>query len=57
MNEGICALSLEDRQNLDPEMTALVKCIEKKYGFVPHFVQLFATDNQRLRAFMGSTWS
>lgn len=53
MNEGICALSLEDRHNLDPEMTALVKGIEKKYGFVPHFVQLFATDNQRLRAFMG----
>jgi uncharacterized peroxidase-related enzyme len=53
MNEGICALDLEDRRNLDADMTALVKGIEKKYGFVPHFVQLFATDNQRLKAFMG----
>lgn len=53
MNEDICALDLEDRRNLNPEMTALVKGIEKKYGFVPHFVQLFATDNQRLKAFMG----
>lgn len=52
MNERICALDIEDRGNLDTEMTALVKGIEKKYGFMPHFVQLFATDNARLRAFM-----
>ena len=48
----ICALKLEDRHNLDAEMTALVKGIEKKYGFTPHFIRLFATDNRRLRAFM-----
>ncbi len=48
----ICALDLKDRDNLDAEMSALVKGIEKKYGFLPHFVQLFATDNRRLRAFM-----
>ncbi len=55
MNEAerIYALDLEERNNLDPEMTALVKGIEKKYGFMPHFIRLFATDNQRLRAFMG----
>lgn len=52
-SEPIHALNLRDRQNLDAEMTALVKGIEKKYGFMPHFVRLFATDNQRLRAFMG----
>jgi len=51
--KDICGLDLEDRHNLDAEMAALVKGIEKKYGFVPHFVQLFASDNQRLRAFMG----
>ena len=55
MNEAerIYALDLEERNNLDPEMTALVKGIAKKYGFMPHFIRLFATDNQRLRAFMG----
>ncbi len=51
--KDICALDLADRKNLDPEMTALVAGIEKKYGFMPHFVRVFATDNQRLRAFMG----
>ncbi len=49
----ICGLSLQERQNLDPEMAALVKGVEKKYGFLPNFVRLFATDNKRLRAFMG----
>lgn len=48
----ICGLDLEDRGNLDADMQALVKGIEKKYGFMPYFVRLFATDNQRLRAFM-----
>lgn len=48
----ICALDLEDRDNLDDEMATMVKGIEKRYGFVPNFVKLFATDNRRLRAFM-----
>ena len=52
-NAPIHAMNLVERNNLDPEMTALVKGIEKKYGFMPHFIRLFATDNQRLRAFMG----
>jgi uncharacterized peroxidase-related enzyme len=51
--ERIYALNLKERNNLDAEMTALVKGIEKKYGFMPHFIRLFATDNKRLRAFMG----
>jgi uncharacterized peroxidase-related enzyme len=48
----ICGLDLPDRKNLDAEMQALVRGIEKKYGFIPNFVKLFATDNQRLRGFM-----
>lgn len=48
----ICGLDLEERGNLDDEMLAMVRGIEKKYGFVPNFVRLFATDNKRLRAFM-----
>jgi uncharacterized peroxidase-related enzyme len=48
----ICGLDLQDRDNLDQEMRTMVRGIEKKYGFVPNFVKLFATDNQRLRAFM-----
>jgi len=48
----ICGLDLRERDNLDAEMTALVLGVEKKYGFTPHFVRLFATDNRRLRAFM-----
>ena len=48
----ICALNLKDRDNLDAEMSALVNGIERKYGFMPHFVRLFATDNRRLKAFM-----
>lgn len=51
--DRIHALDLTERDNLDPEMTALVRGIEKKYGFMPHFIRLFATDNRRLRAFMG----
>ncbi len=52
-SERIYALDLKERDNLDAEMSALVKGIEKKYGFLPHFIRLFATDNRRLRAFMG----
>lgn len=48
----ICGLALRERDNLDAEMAAMVRGIEKKYGFMPNFVRLFATDNQRLRAFM-----
>jgi len=48
----ICGLELKERDNLDAEMTALVSGIKKKYGFVPNFVRLFASDNQRLKAFM-----
>ena len=51
--ERISALDLKDRDNLDTEMRALVAGLEKKYGFVPNFVRLFATDSLRLRAFMG----
>ena len=49
---GICSLDLKDRDNLDSEMTNLVEGIEKKYGFMPNFLKVFKTDNQRLRAFM-----
>lgn len=52
-DERLCALDLHERNNLDAEMQALVRGLEKKYGFVPNFVRLFATDNLRLRAFMG----
>jgi len=52
-DDRLCALTLRERDNLDPEMQALVRGLEKKYGFVPNFVRLFATDNLRLRAFMG----
>jgi uncharacterized peroxidase-related enzyme len=48
----ICGLDLEEKDDLDAEMRALVNGIEKKYGFMPYFVRLFATDNRRLRAFM-----
>ena len=37
---------------LDDEMKQMVRGIEKKYGFTPNFVRLFASDNKRLRAFM-----
>jgi len=53
-SERIYALELKERNNLDAEMSALVKGIEKKYGFMPHFIRLFATDNRRLKAFMTS---
>ncbi|MEX2480061.1 MAG: peroxidase-related enzyme [Gammaproteobacteria bacterium] len=49
---AICGLDLEDRDNLDQDMRTMIRGIEKKYGFVPNFVKLFATDNQRLKAFM-----
>lgn len=48
----ICGLDLKERNNLDPEMQRMVSGIEKKYGFLPNFVRLFASDNRRLRAFM-----
>ena len=50
--EPICDLDLRDRGNLDDEMQALVDGVEKEYGFMPNFVKLFATDNQRLKALM-----
>jgi uncharacterized peroxidase-related enzyme len=50
--KDICGLDLENRNNLDAEMTTLVRDVEKKYGFMPHFVRLFASDNRRLKAFM-----
>ena len=34
--DRIHALNLKERNNLDPEMTALVKGIAKKYGFSSH---------------------
>ena len=46
------ALDIEDRENLDKEMTDFVKGIEKKYGFLPNFMKPFKTDNKRLRAFL-----
>lgn len=46
------ALDIPDRDNLDEEMTTLVKGIEKKYGFMPNYLKFFKTDNQRLRAFL-----
>jgi len=52
-NLEICALDLRDRDNLEPEMRDLVAGIEKKYGFLPNFVRLFASDNLRLKTFMG----
>jgi uncharacterized peroxidase-related enzyme len=48
----ICGLDLEEKQDLDAEMSALVRGVEKQYGFMPNFVRLFAADNKRLRAFM-----
>ena len=50
--EPICGLDILDRGNLDEEMRALVDGIEKEYGFMPNFVKLFATDNQRFKALM-----
>lgn len=49
---AFCDLDLEMRDNLDDEMSELCAGIEKKYGFMPNFMKLFATDNQRLRAFV-----
>lgn len=48
----ICALDLEERDDLDNEMSTMVRGIEKKYGFLPNFVRLFASDNRRFKAFM-----
>ncbi len=48
----ICGLDLDDRNNLDDEMKLMVAGIRKKYGFMPNFVRVFASDNKRLRAFM-----
>jgi uncharacterized peroxidase-related enzyme len=53
-DDRICGLDLPDRNNLDPEMKAFVKGVEKKYGFLPNFVKVYATDNHRLRAFLGA---
>lgn len=53
-SERIYDLDVPDRNNLDDEMKAFVRGIEKKYGFVPNFIKVFATDNKRLRAFLGA---
>lgn len=53
-DDRICGLDVPDRDNLDPEMQAFVKGVTKKYGFTPNFVKAYATDNQRLRAFLGA---
>ncbi|NQV21057.1 MAG: peroxidase-related enzyme [Rhodospirillales bacterium] len=50
--DRVFALNIEDRDNLDPEMTEMVKGVVKKYGYMPNFLKAFKTDNQRLRAFM-----
>ena len=50
--ERVFDLDLRDRGNLDEEMQTLVDGIVKKYGFMPNFLKLFATDNQRMRAFV-----
>ncbi len=50
--ERVFDLNLRDRGNLDEEMQTLVDGIVKKYGFMPNFLKLFATDNLRLRAFV-----
>ncbi|MEE2983840.1 MAG: hypothetical protein VX929_11150 [Pseudomonadota bacterium] len=52
--ERVFDLDLRDRGNLDEEMQTLVDGIVKKYGFMPNFLKLFATDNQRMRAFVTS---
>jgi uncharacterized peroxidase-related enzyme len=51
-NESPFALDVEDRDDLDPEMTELVKGIEKKYGYMPNYLKFYMTDNKRLRAFV-----
>ena len=50
--ERVFDLDLRDRGNLDEEMQTLVDGIVKKYGFMPNSLKLFATDNQRMRAFV-----
>jgi uncharacterized peroxidase-related enzyme len=48
----ICGLDLVEKNDLDDEMATFVHGIEKKYGFVPNFLRLWASDNKRLRAFL-----
>ena len=50
--ERVFDLDLRDRGNLDEEKQTLVDGIVKKHGFMPNFLKLFATDNQRMRAFV-----
>lgn len=52
--ERIYDLDVPDRNNLDDEMKAFIKGVEKKYGFIPNFIKVYATDNKRLRAFLGA---
>ncbi len=46
------ALDVTEQDDLDAEMTELVKGIEKKYGYMPNYLKFYKTDNQRLRAFV-----
>jgi uncharacterized peroxidase-related enzyme len=48
----VCGLNLHEHDNLDADMKRVVKGIVKKYGFMPHFIRVFSTDNQRLKAFL-----
>lgn len=50
------ALDLKDRDNLDPEMTAVVKGMVKKYGFMPNYLKFWKTDNMRLRNLIVPTY-
>jgi uncharacterized peroxidase-related enzyme len=46
------ALDVKQRDDLDAEMTELVKGIQNKYGYTPNYLKFYMTDNQRLRAFV-----
>ena len=48
----ICGLDLVEKNDLDEEMATMVRGIEKKYGFMPNFIRVWASDNKRLRAFL-----
>ena len=43
-DERVSDLDLTERNNLDEEMQGMVDGVVKKYGFMPNFVKLFATD-------------
>ena len=48
----VCGLNLQEHDNLDADMKRVVKGIVKKYGFMPHFIRVFSTDNQRPKVFL-----